>query len=67
MNKKVHQHQNEAGWEFLAQFLFASKVSIKHTYLNKCFAHTTQWMGSDGVFLMVHPGKDFCGGLGWHS
>lgn len=34
------------------------------TYLNRCLAHTTQWMGSDGVFLMVHPGKDFCGVLG---
>lgn len=29
MNKKVHQHQYVAGWEFLAQFLFASKVSNK--------------------------------------
>lgn len=56
------------GWLRIPRTMsFASKVSIRHTYLNKCLAHTTQWMGSDGVFLMVHPGKVFCGGLGWHS
>lgn len=37
------------------------------TYLKRYFAQTMQWMGSDGVFLMVHPGKVFWVGLGWHS
>lgn len=29
------------------------------SYLKRYLAQTMQWMGSDGVFLMVHPGKVF--------
>lgn len=37
------------------------------SYLKRCFAQTIQCIGSEGVFLMVQPGKVFWVGLGWHS
>lgn len=36
-------------------------------YLKRYLAQTMQCIGSDGVFLMVHPGNVFWVGLGWHS
>ena len=37
------------------------------TYLKRCLAQTTQWIGSDGVFLIVQPGNVFWVGFGIHS
>lgn len=37
---------------------------METTYLKRYLAHTMQWMGSDGVFRIVHPGKVFWVGLG---
>ena len=37
------------------------------SYLKRYLAQTMQWMGSEGVFLMVQPGKVFWVGFGWHS
>lgn len=31
----------------------------RKAYLNKYFAHTIQWMGSEGVLRIVQPGKVF--------
>ena len=43
------------------------KKPRRRPYLKRYLAQTMQWMGSDGVFLMVQPGKVFWVGLGWHS
>lgn len=37
----------------------SNSFSKKVTYLNKYLAHTMQWMGSEGVFRIVQPGKVF--------
>lgn len=42
------------------------ELIIKH-YLKRCLAQTMQWIGSEGVLRIVHPGNVFCAGLGWHS
>ena len=38
-----------------------------NSWLNRCFDHTMQCIGSDGVFLMVQPGKVFWWGFSWQS
>jgi hypothetical protein len=42
-------------------------VTKCNNYLKRCFAQTMQWIGSEGVLRMVHPGKVFWAAFGWHS